>query len=362
MLTAEQKLELHHAYWNKQELPRPLIGYQVGSQLISENFIPARKLLESPQQVTPEMIVVEEYYDDYQRMYEDSLKIEQEAFWAAVPFPGIPWIEAILGCPIYSTDGSFWAKPCYDDINQIELYLDQRNPWLEKLLEFTEKLVEFSQHRFPVGQPILRGPADLLGALLGQEKMVYAFYDHPETVKRLAQDATRVFIEVVKLIRERIPPFYDGYSFGWYPLWAPDKCLIFQEDLMALGSPAIYRQFFYECDRMISKAYTFTTIHVHPNSFFIVEDLIAIKDLKVIEINYDLGGPPIKEIIPLLLRILEKKCLILRGILKETDLEVIKKELPCRGLFLHIVVPDLHRGEELNKFINELYQIDEINT
>lgn len=356
VLTASQKIELHKAYWQKNELPRPLIGYQIGSQLISENFTAAQKLLAEPREITPEMIVVEDYYEDYQRMYLDSLEIEQEAFWAAMPFPGIPWLEAILGCPIYSSEGSFWAKPCYDDINQVKIAFSPGNPWLQKLLEFVDRLVELAQNRYPIGQPILRGPVDLLGSLIGQEKLVYAFFDHPETVKKLAREAAEFYRDVVKLLRERIPSFYEGYSFGWYPLWAPDKCMIFQEDLMALGSPGIYRQFFYEGDRLLSKAFPYTTIHVHPNSFFIVDDLISIEDLNVIEINYDVGGPSIKEMVPMLRRILEKKHLILRGKMQEDDIEVIKKELPCRGIFLHIVVPEINRGRQINSFIDSLYK------
>ncbi|OIQ07708.1 hypothetical protein MOOR_26860 [Moorella thermoacetica] len=355
MLTVERKLELHHAYWNRQELKRPLVAFQIGSQLVSENYTAAQQLMSPPRQITPDDIVVESFYADYERMYEESSMVEQEAFWTAIPFPGIPWIEGMLGCPVYSAEGSFWAQTCYDAIEQIEISLDYDNPWLKKLLEFTDKLVNLSQNRYPIGQPIMRGPVDILGALLGQEKLVYAFYDNPELVKRLAREATQVFIEVVKLLRERIPPFHNGHSFGFYPVWAPGKCLSFQEDLMALGSPVIYRDFFLACDRMIAKAYPYSTIHVHPNSFYLIPDLLEIEDLSIIEMNYDRGGPAMVEMLPSILQALEKKHVLLRGIITEADLAILRDKVPVQGLFLYIVTDTLQRAQELNNYIDELY-------
>lgn len=68
------------------------------------------------------------------------------------------------------------------------MQLDEtHNPWLAKYLEFVEKLTAHSQGRYPVGQPILRGTSDMLGALRGQTNLVFDYIDHPDAIQQLAQ-------------------------------------------------------------------------------------------------------------------------------------------------------------------------------
>jgi hypothetical protein len=58
------------------------------------------------------------------------------------------------------------------------------NPWLAKLLEFTEGLAALSAGRFPVALALMRGPLDLLSALRGPERMVFDLFDEPQAVDR----------------------------------------------------------------------------------------------------------------------------------------------------------------------------------
>ncbi|GEA15709.1 hypothetical protein E308F_19530 [Moorella sp. E308F] len=359
MLTVEERIMRHLAFWNKKELDYPLAGFRIGNYFFSQSFNAAASLLARPQRVTPEMLQVNDYLDDYERMYQENLQVGQDAFWCAEPFTGIPWMEAFLGCHIYSSEESFWAKPYAESPAVIsgKLQLNYNNPWYLKFNEFINKLVKLSVGRFPIGEPIMRGPSDLLGAILGQDKLVYYFYDYPELMQQLAREVTEAFLEVIANLLENVPPFYGGYSLGFYPLWAPGKCIWFQEDLSALCSPTIYRQFFLQCDRKICQAYPYTAVHLHPASFFILDDLLEIQELKVIEINKDVGGPSVRDMMPEFRRVLEKKCLIIWGALDEEDIEVIRSELPCRGIFLNIIAETLPRAKELNQFIKNIYGI-----
>lgn len=357
MVIASKKIKLHQAFWRKEELPYPIAGFRIGSYFFSQSFKAAAPLLARPQQVTPEMFPVNEYLEDYERMYQENLQIGQDAFWCAEPFTGIPWMEAFLGCSIFSSEESFWAKSYADSPEKLgSLSLDRKNPWFKKFEEFIEALSRQASGRFPIGEPIMRGPADVLGAIFGQDKMVYHLYDYPQLMKQLAWDATRVFLEVMATLLDRVPAFYGGYSLGFYPVWAPAQCIWFQEDLSALCSPAIYREFFLPCDRKICRAYPYSAFHLHPASFFILNDLLEIAELKAIEINKDVGGPSVKDMILEFRRVLEKKCLIVWGSLDEEDIEAIHKELPCRGIFLNIVTENVNRAKEINSFIKKLYK------
>ena len=230
---------------------------------------------------------------------------------------------------------------------------DPENPWFLKYMEFVEKLVKLSDDRFPVGEPIMRGPSDIVGAILGQSEMVFAIVDDTARMKSLFKKVTEIFIEVIFRHYEAVKPFKGGYSFGFYPVWSPEKCIWFQEDLSAILSPNHYREFLKEPAEMICKGYDYTAVHLHPASFFIIDELLKIDRLKAVEVNKDIGGPTVTEMIPIFKRILEKKNLIIWGDLDEPDIDVISGELPSRGIYLNPVVPDADRARALmNHVVN----------
>ncbi len=95
-------------------------------------------------------------------------------------------MEAVLGCPIFSSDDSLnaWAKPIFDYSRYIKHFDPQSsNPWLEKLLEFTEYLVRIARDRLPVNILIMQGITNLLSAMMGPETLELELYDRPEVPK-----------------------------------------------------------------------------------------------------------------------------------------------------------------------------------
>lgn len=355
-MTEKEKILKNNLFWGKKA-SAPLISLSIGSQFPARDFCAGAALLGKDKKIEPDMIVVEDFLPEYEKMYRDNLKLEQDVFWNAVPFNAIPWMEAILGCEIYTTMDSFWAKPCADTPMELQNFkVDADNPWLAKFMEFINKLVKLSQGRFPVGEPIMRGPSDMVAALLGQDKFIYHIFDYPEKLKELALKVTEVFARVIRLLMESVPPFNGGYCLGHYQVWSPDKCIWFQEDMTALCNPDIYREIFLECDRMISGVYKYSAIHLHSTSLFVLEELLGIKELKAIEVNKDTGGLAIEDMLHEFRKILDKKCLIIDGWLVEEDIKMIHEHLPCEGLFLKVTAETSERAEELGNFINSVYR------
>ena len=129
--------------------------------------------------------------------------------------------------------------------------------------------------------PIMRGPTDMLGALLGRQEMVMALVDSdPQEMHRLIERVTRAFLSVIEAQRRMTPPFYGGRALGFYHIWAPGKAIWFQDDLSAILSPKLYRQFFLDSARLILAGHDYTAVHLHPNSFFILDDLLSLENLK----------------------------------------------------------------------------------
>jgi hypothetical protein len=335
--TIEQRLERHRAFWKKQAVDRPLLGFRIGEYLFARDFQAAKNVLHDGKIIHPDMLDVDAFLKDHERMYAQTLKIGQDAFWTPSPFTGVPWMEAMLGCEIRGSAQSMTSEPWMDSLHVPEELSLDGNPWFEKYAEFLEKFSAASQGRFPVGQPIMRGASDMLGALRGQTNLVFDFADNPQRIRTLSHAVTDLFLQVIERQHTLTKPFYGGSAMGFYHLWCPGPCIWTQEDLSALMSPRLYRKFLLELDCKIFEGYDYTLFHMHPSSFFILDDLLSIEALKVIQINKDVGGPPIKDMLGVFQKVLDTKRLVIWGDLTQDDLEIILRELPYEGLYLHIV-------------------------
>ncbi len=344
----QERLSLHRTFWARQKQPRPLASFRVGDFFFARHFQAGLPLLEPGKIISPEMLIVSEFRADYERMFREAEELGQDGFWTGEPYTGIPWMEAILGCPIRAGRESFTSRPRFSSPAEAleEVRFEPQNPWLAKYLEFTAALAGQSRGRFPVAMPIMRGPSDMLGALLGQQEMVLALMEaDPQVMHRLIERVTRTFMAVLEAQRRLTPPFYGGTSLGFYHVWAPGPSIWFQDDLSSLLSPKLYREFFLAAARLILAGHAYTAVHLHPSSFFILDELLTLEGLKVIQVNKDIGGPGVQEMLPVLARIMETRGLILWGDLTVEDLELIRRNLPCRGLALNVVAPTREESE-----------------
>jgi DNA-binding FadR family transcriptional regulator len=338
----EERLALHRAFWARRKQPRPLASFRVGDFFFARHFQVALPLLEPDKPISPEMLHVSEFLPDYERMFREVEDLGQDGFWTGEPFTGIPWMEAILGCSVRAGRESFTSRPWLSSPAEAleQVRFDSRNPWMLKYLEFTTALVQQSRGRYPVGMPIMRGPTDILGALLGQQQMVMALMTtDPQAMRQLIERVTLAFLAVIEAQRHLIPPFYGGCALGFYHVWAPGPSIWFQDDLSAILSPSLYRQFFLDSARLILAGHDHTAVHLHPNSFFILDELLTLENLKAIQVNKDISGPGVREMLPVLSKIMQTRGLILWGDLTIEDLELVKQNLPCRGLALNVVAP-----------------------
>ena len=347
------RIEMHRLFWERGSQPWPIAAFRIEPhQFTAFHYQPGETLLKTHKVITPDLLEVEAYLSDYERMFQDAEALGQDAFWTADPFTAIPWIEAILGCRVTATDSSFVSEPCMKSPEEMDrIKIDPDNPWLAKYLEFTDMLVEAGRGRFPVGQPILRGPSDVASALLGQTDMILALYDEPEIMKEFLLRTGTALARLTEIQADRIPPFHGGSALGNYHVYCPGKGCWYQEDASALMSPELYRQFLREPERIICSGYDQTAIHLHPTSFFIVDDLLENDWLKAIEVNKDTGGPTIEETIPVFKKILTRKSLIIQGIIDMDDLRCLQANLPPDGLFIQIVVPSRDEAGEMLDFI-----------
>jgi hypothetical protein len=197
------KIQLHHDFWNRKDLKRPLVSFHPGEDFFfSRHYRAAYHLLENGKRISPDMLDVDAFMEDYERIYQTAAGFMQDGFWCAQPYTGIPWMEGILGCDIFATKNSYISRPWVKSLDETDgISFNPENPWFLKYMEFIEKLVKLSDGRFPVGEPIMRGPSDMAGALLGQSEMIFAIVDEPGRMKRLFKKVAE--IPIFKRILEK---------------------------------------------------------------------------------------------------------------------------------------------------------------
>ena len=358
MRDLERRLALHRAYWAGGEMEEPLVSYRIGYYFFADKFKANLPLLEKNHLVTPEQIDVDAYLPDYERMYQACEQTGQTAFFTAEPCTGIPWLEAMCGCPIRGEEVAFMATQTCDDIEDVgEIGYDPENPWAKRYMEFLDKLVTLSDGRFPVGQPIMRGTTDVVGSMMGQSEMACAAMTDPELLRQRLNESAELLRQVIAEQYRHVPAFYDGWAAGFYHLWAPGKLIWYQEDLSAILSKKHFDEFLREPAEQICGGYDYTFMHLHPNSFFHLDGILSLKGLRAVQINKDVSGPTVEQMIPVFRKVLEAgKRLIVWGNLTEEEIRLVMRKLPHMGLFLNVISPSVDEAKQLQSVISTAWR------
>jgi hypothetical protein len=325
-------------FWDRDEVDRPLVSIWVGTQIPFDSYSSGVQQLRAGR-LKPEMVNVERFLPDYDRLFELHARAGGDVPWVAIPFWGMCWMEAILGCEVRCSEGTIWSEPFLDDWAKLEeINLTEDNPWYVKLLEFTESLALASRGRYPVGVTLMRGLADLLSAARGHSQAIYDLYDYPEQVHRFMDICTQIWVDVAKAQLELIPEFHGGCALGLYQLWTPGPAGWSQEDSVSSWSPELYSRFLEDGERQIARAFEYAGFHLHSPCMYPLDHLLAEKHLAVVEVNYDASGPALRELIPVLRRIQQHKPLLVWGEFTSEELDEMKESLSPRGLALQVIV------------------------
>ncbi len=318
---------------------RPLLGFFVGSEYPLRRY-EASRTLPSDRPLTPEDFDVRPYLDDCDRLFAVHEACGGDFIWSASAFWGIPWLEALLGCPIVADHGtgSIRAEPPPGFRGPADIpAFDREAPWALKAVEFIDRMAERSGGRWPIGATRMRGISDLLSALYGPTEFIYAMMDRPDEMHEACRRLTDVWIEFGRMQLERIPGFHGGVGSFYYNLWAPTGTVWHQEDAAALLSADLYDSFLREHDRRIAESFDGCIMHQHPTAF-VPTDFYLEMPFTALELHIDEGGPDAETLHETHCRILARKPLIIWGNISRRDLERLFTKLPPQGLAVITVV------------------------
>ena len=327
-------LQRHEAFWKHEDRGAPLVRVHSGrSRVRFENV-----------DVTPDLVDVEALTPAVGARDEGRRLVQGDLLHTECAFSRIPWMEAISGCPIHSgADEAMWPGPVlgpnYEGIEGIVPGPD--NPWLEKLLALTSALVEANDGSYLVTHTLMRGPVDLLSALVGDVRMGLALYDDPAQVAEVLARATEAFLAVARAQYALLPSFEGGWAPWMYSLWAPGRVIRLQSDSASQLSPSMYAEQILPHDRAILGAFDYSILDLHSaGTLHLLPVLLEVKELDAISVTLDPyeSAPTIEALIPTLEAVLERKSVSIYGQMTMDELERLRQALPTGCLAIQAVI------------------------
>jgi hypothetical protein len=340
--TPEELIARHEAFLNCDPVDRPLLGFWLGGYFPGDQFPHAVSEWHNGQPLSPTDIKFESFKPDYEHLYQIHREANDDFFYVASAYWGIPWLEAILGCPVFTNKSNAWADSCLPELNPVDINLD-KNHWFNCLMEFTQKLVRLADGRFPVCPPLLRGPGDAACALRGPMNFVTDFIDDPEKLQALLHLCTSIRMDIIARLHAILPAWHNTHAAGGYPskLWSHKTVTYHQEDSAALLNPKLLKTFLLPLHQKMASTAQINFIHLHSACLYPLDILLADNTYNVIEINLDHKGtaPALPDFLPILKSIQsQNRPLLLWGKLTLLEWSKLKKELSTTGLSLQPII------------------------
>ncbi len=250
------------------------------------------------------------------------------------PCPRIPWMEAIAGCRVVAapSSNSVWSREP-EGLPPEPDHVTPNEAWIEALLGQIDYLNEHAPAGLPLTQTLMRGPGDVIEALIGATALLYGMTDDAVWLLRLIDSVTDLFIRVARLQWDHIRPAWSGYV-NFFGFWSPGPCVRVQEDVQRLLSPALYREWLRPALERIAGEFPYSMFHMHSGSLHLVDEVASVPGLGALQVSVDEPpyAPPILELTDALRRAQEHVPLFVEGPMTRAEFEGLQEALSPRGL------------------------------
>jgi hypothetical protein len=323
------------AFWNREETERPPVGVLPERCFLPVNYLkaPLTSSVVVPSDVTRELIRT-----DYEDMSFGRRVFSDDFIPYSAPWRGVPWLEAICGCPVIPLPGALVPEHIVDAPGGLaDLTLPAGPEWIECLRAQTAALVETKPPDCWVSPTILRGTSDVLAAIRGQSGFFLDLYDAPELLAETGRRVKGVLLDVLDAHFAAVPPHLGGYAhiFGF---WAPGPTIAIQEDMMGMCDPGMYRDVFMDINaEIVEHVGPYTFLHMHSTGYQHHRHVLEIPGLAGIQMVVENIGPSLDELAPVFQEILERTRLVVLIDSHFDELPGLLKKLPRDGFYLTVM-------------------------
>jgi len=163
-------------------------------------------------------------------------------------------------------------------------------------------------------------------------------YDHPDEIRELMMICADVFVDAARAQLDRISPFHGGYC-NLFGIWAPGSSIRTQDDASAFVSPRAYREFMLPSQEYIASKFEYSTIHLHSDSLHVVDEVLN-SSIRAVQVSIDPVpyGPTVPELLPIFVRMNEKKPVLIEGPMMKSEFEELMEALSPRGLYIWAMI------------------------
>ncbi len=346
------KKDRYLKFWSREPVKRPLVGFStLGWFPLDEFKVSANWPKDS--ELTPDMVNPDDFLDDWEGHLREGEWMDDDLIRGASPLQSVFWCCGTLGGAMRILPGNI---VCIDRSLEwdrvLGMKVDLDHPWFKTYLAFIDALVKRSNGRYPVSHGSLTGPLDYAVSLRGHEQTAIDMLEEPDKAARFLHEMGDVFIAYTKEAWKRIPPYLGGFFDAQYRLWAPGSIARMQEDALAVMSPTLYKEYIQPVDRKIAASFRNPFMHLHATSMPFLDLILEIKEIKALEINHDVGGPPIERLIPNLRKVQRAGVpLLVRGEFTPEEVRKLMDALDPAGFFLYMMVKDRKQTEPLRPLV-----------
>ena len=339
-------LERHKAFWDMEDVDRPLLrvtryssGYGQQQPPMELPLADGTMASEDLFHLEPEMLSPERFSPGDERPSAVPATAG-DLFPVRAPFTKVPWMEAIVGSPIRVSlqSSSMWSESVLgEDWCRDFRSLKPNDRWRSKLLEFTDFL-SANSGSYLVTNTLMRGPSDMVDAFIGEENLCIGIYEHPDEIHELMRMCAEIFIDTARAQLDRISPFHDGYC-NQFGIWAPGLSIRTQDDASALVSPTDYAEFMLPPQERMASEFEYSTIHLHSNSLHVV-DAVLNSTIGAVQVSIDPQpfGPTVIELLPTFVKMQEKKPILIEGPMMQSEFDELLNTLSPRGLYVWAMI------------------------
>jgi len=258
-----------------------------------------------------------------------------EALPSYYPFIGSGSIAAFMGSELNFKEDTVWFSEVIDNWDDYELRFDEDNKWWKKVQELTRIALEHGKDKYFVGITDFHGAGDNLLLMRGSQNLCMDFALYPQEIKKAIKYLTGVTSKCFDRLSNMILKQQDGTT-AWMGIWGRGRHDVMQEDVGALISADMFKEFFHDELLTWVKSLDRPIFHIDGSDMLRhLELLLDIPGLNALQWVPGDGKPEAIGWIPMLKRIQEKgKSLFVYSSAK--NVEGLLEELSPEGLFIHV--------------------------
>lgn len=340
----EKSLSRMNAFWECEVLDRPVTIFNLDKPTNEQMPLP-----------TSHHISSEERWLDTQYQVELAVAYLHNQYFLGdtmpVTFPnlGPEILSAIYGCQIHFGDyGTSWTDPILDDWSQVDkIKFDWNSPYLKKLIEMTDALLEAGKDTFITGMTDWHPGGDCIAAFRDPQNLAIDMLTEKEQIIKLIDRISKDYFTIYDYFYGKLR--LAGLPItAWLPLVSDSKYYIPSNDFSIMISKKMYDDVFLPGIIEECRFYDRSIYHLDgPGALRHLDSILGIQELNALQFVPGAGNEGFSRWVP----VYQKAQSLHKGIqvfCNLDELPLVMETLNPKGLFLQIFgMPDRETAENV---------------